>query len=252
MGIETEHSRLQATRIQTFSQARAAALGAVAGLTMLLTACGSDEAEPITTEPVATAPAEPGGEVENEPDTGETEKVDEIGFEAFSVEKYQDGEQLAYAFVDRQNEWFMSGGTPEDNAKRSTSMSGPQYATKIAKPFTDAYIETAYVSNWRDDESLSNHIEGISRDQAATVYGRLTTLTNNETPYERKTEATGIDVVLQDTEEIVVLVSLISRTNSEVVDQRVWGEVMNGNTFTRALTFMNEEGYWKLAAFDHK
>ncbi|MES2876051.1 MAG: hypothetical protein V4678_01120 [Patescibacteria group bacterium] len=206
---------------------------------------------PGQTEATAEATSDP--TTETTPEVTATPETTSVGPTELTVERYNDGESLMYAIFEQENEWLMTGATPETKANEDPLITRDQYIAELNKPVDDAYVSVLYVSDWQQRPDLAREVNDNIRNHYAVVLTNMgTTDTGNSLdvePYEHSTTLTSAVELSNNGSEIVVEYEYTRQDNS---DQNRAHEFIT-ETYSTPITghgratWVQEDGVWKVS-----
>jgi len=201
--------------------------------------------------PTATAPITPGSS-ENTPDTVEsTQEAGKFSPTELTAERYQDGGQLLRAYNAELNDWLMSGGSPETRQASLEAASSEDYLNTVAKKYDDEYINALFVSDWQDRPQLVKEIQANKDLHGVVLNANIRTTDTGESadqePYEQAREVTSVKVVAQGKEAMEVSYRFKYSSNADKNRADLFVQNVNGIDGGETVTFINENGVWKIA-----
>lgn len=232
----------------------AATAGAIAGG---FAAFGGSDNDPAgDRQPSTSVPANPSETEDLTPD-----QVAELAPKPteLTVERYgTDGDALTRAYMSQFNDWMTANATQEASDTFNPVEHGgyEQYVPLINKPVDDAYIDALFVSDWQERPQLRTAVADYIEGHANGVQINLMTTDSGNAedlePYQYGWEVGSVAVETESTNEIVVSYRWEGVDNSDMNR----GDVISsegssdGVTGGATLTWVNEDGVWKIA--DHK
>jgi hypothetical protein len=234
--------RKQSTASSGPLRTRIGALALAIGIAIALAACGE-------AEPVATAPAEP-GESEQTPEQWSPEQyIPNLEDIELSVEQYITAEALGERFIELEVEWYNAGATEETYKNIDTARhDATSWAKHINRPIDTAYKHALFSKGYLDEDS--EYITNVVKNHEMTVIQNFYSHFDMSEgaagePWRQWKTIRSMDV-LEDGEDVKeIAVNYTRHDNSSKNDASA---SIDGITGGYALTFMNEDGVWKITS----
>lgn len=227
----------------------AVAIAAVAG--GYFATRGGDVTSPEQSSTTQSGPANPGELEPNSKEWTPESLVPELSELELSAEEYSDGEQLTRAYISLTNDWMMAGGSKESLDNQDYSITLDEWVHSISTPIDTAYTDALFVDNWQHDESLKLEVEDMQNDHRIYVMASLKTQSDSEPyVYYRSVESTGEE--LNTPNQIISTYRYTSHDNFDKNSAyRAITESLEGTTGGGQITWVKEEGAWKIADIEY-
>jgi hypothetical protein len=239
--VNHEHSTSD-TASKTLERAKKKIGLALAGIGLIGTAgCGGEAAPTPEREPSVSASADP-GEV-----TAENPSVDYEPSE-LSAETLQDGDALMLGLHDEYNKWMVSGINLEDEV----DWTNPDGSIRsISEQYDEKYTNTLLVGGWENNSALAEVISSFKEQHAVVLNASIMTTDSNQPediePYAQGYDVTDTEVLEESPDKMVVSSTFTMWSNADKNRGDAYIENVNGRTDGQVVTFVNQDGVWKVA-----
>ena len=224
--------------------AAVALLGAIAAGTFggMKAMGGGEKTDILPAQPTASAPANPG-----ETEASESTESDYAPVE-LTVERYQDGDALIRAYNAESNKWVMSGVDKED----AIDWTDPEGSIRlISQEYDEAYIDALFVSDWQERPQLQEMIATFTSQHEIVLNTSIMTTDSTQPedkePYEQREDVTMTEVVEATPDQMVVSYRYEMWSNADQNRGDLYIENVNGREGGATVTFLNEDGVWKIS-----